>query len=195
MSSRIVTEPHFFTSPAEFRTWLATHHRSATELWVGYHKKSTGKPSLTWPESVDQALCFGWIDGVRRSLGAEAYTIRFTPRRDASVWSDRNLRRMEVLLEAGLVRRAGKDAYERRKEHLSRRYSFEQDEIALPPELEKRFRANRRAWKHFGGETASYRKAVTWWVVSARREETRLRRLDRLIEDSAAGFRIKEMRR
>lgn len=188
-------EPTFFETPATFRRWLRTHHAKETELWVGFHRKATGRPSLTWPESVDEALCFGWIDGIRKSVDEYSYTIRFTPRKPRSIWSDRNIRRMEALLEEGRVAELGREAWARREEDRSRRYAFEQGEVGLPPGFEKRFRANGKAWAFFSDEAAHYRKVATWWVISAKRESTRERRLAALIEDSEAGRRIGPMRR
>ena len=187
--------PVFFDSPAAFRRWLEKHHGNEQELWVGFHKKGTGRPSLTWPESVDEALCFGWIDGVRKSLDGDSYTIRFTPRQPNSIWSDKNIRRMEELRAAGRVRPAGEAAFGRRREDRSRRYSFEQNRVKLPEEFEGTFRANRKAWKFFQAQAPYYRRTVTWWVISAKREETRRRRLETLIADSEAGRRIAAMRR
>jgi uncharacterized protein YdeI (YjbR/CyaY-like superfamily) len=189
-------EPTFFATPAEFRAWLEEHHDSERELHVGYYKKGTGRPSMTWPESVDQALCFGWIDGVRRSLGEEAYTIRFTPRQARSTWSAVNLKRVPELIEAELMRPAGMRAYEARTEDRSQIYSYEQrGDAALSAEQEERFRAQPAAWDFFQAQPAGYRKTATWWVVSAKKEETRAKRLATLIEDSAAGRRIAQLTR
>ncbi|MGH2826770.1 MAG: YdeI/OmpD-associated family protein [Actinomycetota bacterium] len=178
-------EPIFFASPAEFRTWLETHHEDTPELWVGFYKKSSGRPSITWPESVEQALCFGWIDGVRRSIDDTSYTIRFTPRRARSTWSVVNIKKANELIETGLMRPAGLEALKKRAEARSGIYSYEQRHLATLGEVyEARFRANKKAWDFFQSMPPSYRKAATWWVVSARKEDTRLRRLARLIEDS-----------
>ena len=184
----------FFASPAAFRAWLATHHESASELWVGFHRKGTGRPSLTWPESVDEALCFGWIDGVRKRVDDERYVIRFTPRKPASAWSAVNLAKMEALLAEGRVKPAGLAAYERRSEAKSRIYSYEQRRQAtFPPELARRFRAEKGAWKFFAAQPPGYRSIATFWVVSAKREETRLRRLQKLIDCSAEGRRLPQL--
>jgi uncharacterized protein YdeI (YjbR/CyaY-like superfamily) len=185
-------EPVFFATPAEFRAWLEEHHDERTELLVGFYKKGTGKPSITWPESVDQALCFGWIDGVRRSLGADAYTIRFTPRKPNSVWSTANVKRANELVELGQMRQAGLRAFEARTERRVGIYSYEQarDAARLDPEQEREFRANPAAWEWFERQPPWYRRGATWWVVSAKREETRKRRLATLIEDSANGRTI-----
>jgi uncharacterized protein YdeI (YjbR/CyaY-like superfamily) len=181
-------KPRFFAGPEEFRAWLEDNHHAATELLVGFHKKGSGKPSITWPESVEQALCFGWIDGVRRSLGDDSYTIRFTPRRSSSTWSRVNLEKVEELKSRGLMRPAGLRAYDERREARTGIYSYEQREAAaLPGEYEERLRANPAAWEFWTSRPPSYRKAAVWWVVSAKREETRERRLTRLIDDSQEG--------
>ena len=189
-------EPVFFATPEEFRAWLSDHHDSETELIVGLYRKGTGRPSITWPESVDEALCYGWIDGVRRKIDDESYSIRFTPRRPSSTWSEVNTRRAVELIRAGRMQPDGLRAYEARQPDRSGGYSFEQrGEVALDPELESRFRAEPAAWAFFQSQPPGYRRTVTWWVMSAKREETRARRLATLIEDSAAGRKIKELRR
>jgi uncharacterized protein YdeI (YjbR/CyaY-like superfamily) len=181
-------KPTFFAKPQEFRTWLEHNHETATELLVGFHKKGTGKPSMTWPESVEQALCFGWIDGVRRSLGDDSYTIRFTPRKRTSTWSRVNLEKVEELKRRGLMRPAGLLAHKARRAAKTGIYSYEQRESAeLPVEYGERLRADPAAWEFWTSRPPSYRKAAVWWVVSAKREETRERRLARLIEDSRSG--------
>jgi uncharacterized protein YdeI (YjbR/CyaY-like superfamily) len=184
-------EPAFFESPADFRAWFEEHHESESELLVGFYKKASGKPSITWPESVDQALCFGWIDGVRRSLGDEAYTIRFTPRKPRSNWSAVNVKRMKELLAEGLVHPAGEAAYERRSDDRTAIYSYEQRKSAqLPEEFEARLRANPAAAEFYDAQPPWYRRTAAHWVISAKREATRERRLAQLIEDSANGRRI-----
>jgi len=184
-------EPTFFATPAEFRAWLEEHHETETELLVGFYKKTSGKPSITWPESVDQALCFGWIDGVRRSLGEEAYTIRFTPRKPRSNWSAVNVQRMRELIDEGLVHPAGMAAFERRSDDRTAIYAYEQRKNAqLPPEYERRLRADAAASEFFDAQPPWYRRTATHWVISAKREATRERRLAQLIEDSASGRRI-----
>lgn len=188
-------EPHFFPAPADFRDWLEKHHAHETELLVGFYKKDSGKPSLTWPESVDEALCFGWIDGIRRSLGAESYTIRFTPRKATSTWSAVNIRRMAELEAEGRVRPAGREAFEKRSEARSGIYAYEQrHEAELSAADEARFRANAPAWERFQAMPAGYRKTAIWWVVSAKRGETRQKRLGTLIDDSEHGRRIAQLR-
>lgn len=181
-------KPTFFATPEEFRAWLEENHETEAELLVGFHKKASGRPSITWPESVEQALCFGWIDGVRRSLGDTSYTIRFSPRKPSSTWSKVNLEKVEDLKRRGLMRPAGLRAFEERREAKTGVYSYEQREAAaLPADYEARLRSNAPAWEHWMSRPPSYRKAAVWWVVSAKREETRERRLARLIEDSEAG--------
>jgi len=180
----------FFKSPGDFRKWLQKYHASTQELLVGYYKKSSGRPSMTWPESVDQALCFGWIDGIRKSVDEVSYTIRFTPRRPGSIWSSINIKRVEELTKDGLMQPAGLKAFEARKENKSGIYSYEQRSAELPPPYEKRLRQNKAAWEFFYAQPAWYRKQAFWWVVSAKKEETRLKRLEKLIEESAQGRRV-----
>jgi len=180
----------FFKSPGEFRKWLEKHHASAPELLVGYYKKSSGRPSMTWPESVDQALCFGWIDGIRRRVDDASYTIRFTPRRPRSTWSAINIKRAEVLTKNGLMQPAGLAAYQARKEDKSGIYSYEQRSAELPAPYDEKLRQNQDAWEFLYSQPASYRKLAFWWVVSAKKEETRLKRLAKLIEVSALGRRV-----
>jgi len=188
-------DPIYFATPAKLRAWLKKHHASRTEAWAGLHKKATGASSITWPQLVDQLLCFGWIDGVRKTVDEERYKIRITPRKPGSHWSLVNLRRARELMDLGLMQPAGLAAFEVRDEHTSRRYSFERAHAALTSEYERALRANRAAWAFFDGQPPSYRKAATAWVMTAKREETRLRRLQTLIRDSAAGQRIGPLRR
>ena len=181
-------EPTFFATPDEFRAWLQEHHETESELLVGFHKKGSGRPSITWPQSVDQALCFGWIDGVRRRIDDASYSIRFTPRKARSTWSAVNVRRVGELTEQGLMHPAGLAAFERRSDDKTAIYAYEQRKAAeLDPEQERLFRANEQAWAWFQAQPASYRRTATYWVISAKREETRQRRLERLISDSAAA--------
>jgi uncharacterized protein YdeI (YjbR/CyaY-like superfamily) len=187
-------EPTFFAVPADFRAWLEENHERESELLVGFYKKATGRPSITWPEAVDEALCFGWIDGIRRSLGDESYTIRFTPRKPRSTWSAVNIERAKELVAKGRMRPAGLAAFEARSDDRSAIYSYEQrHEARLAPGEEREFRANERAWEFFQGQPPSYRKPALWWVVSAKREETRARRLRTLIDDSASGRRLRRL--
>jgi uncharacterized protein YdeI (YjbR/CyaY-like superfamily) len=183
-------KPTFFATPAAWRAWLEKHHADQKELLVGFYKKDSGKPSITWPESVDGALCFGWIDGVRRRIDDVSYSIRFTPRKPSSNWSVVNMKRVEELSGQGLMRPAGIQAFEARQESRSGIYSFEQRDIQFEKAQERRFRANAAAWKFFQSQPPSYRHLAIWRVISAKREETRTKRLDRLIEDSEHGRRI-----
>ncbi|HTD52074.1 MAG TPA: YdeI/OmpD-associated family protein [Thermoanaerobaculia bacterium] len=189
-------KPKFFATPATFRAWLEAHHRTEKELLVGFHKKGTGKPSITWPESVDEALCFGWIDGVRHSLNARAYTIRFTPRRPTSIWSAVNVGRVAELTKRGRIQPAGLRAFAARTPGRTGIYAFERAEAAkLTKSQEKALRANRKAAAFFEAQPPGYRRTAIHWVISAKQEETRERRLGQLIADSAAGRRIGPLRR
>ena len=187
-------EPKFFATPSDFRAWLEVHHEQETELWVGYYKTSTGKPSITWPESVDQALCFGWIDGIRKSIDEESYRIRFTPRKPTSNWSEVNTNRVKELTQLGLMHPAGLKAFEKRS--ADQTYSYEQrSNAALSEEDEQQLRANQQAWEFFQKQPSSYRKAAIWWVISAKQEKMRKSRLARLIDDSANGQTIPPLTR
>lgn len=175
-------DPVFFADPKQWRRWLEKHHATATEVWVGLHKKASGLPSITRPEAVDEALCFGWIDGVRQSIDDTSYKNRFTPRRTGSNWSEKNVNRVRELIDLGLMRPAGLRTFEARKEQKSRVYSYEQRHLArLEPLHERKLRANKKAWSYFEASPSSYRKAAIWWVLSAKQEATRLRRLEQLI--------------
>ncbi|HKB90526.1 MAG TPA: YdeI/OmpD-associated family protein [Opitutaceae bacterium] len=182
----------YFKTPADFRSWFERHHASTSELWVGFYKKSSGTPSITWPESVDAALCFGWIDGVRKMIDAERYVIRFTPRKASSTWSSINHRRIQELIAQGLVQQAGLNAFERREEKKTGIYSYEQrKQQQFEPAHEKIFRKNKTAWTFFQAQPPGYRAILTWWVLSAKQEATRLKRLDKLIDESAHGRRMR----
>jgi uncharacterized protein YdeI (YjbR/CyaY-like superfamily) len=195
-AGRSPAQPRCFTSPAAFRIWLERHHRTRRELHVGFHKRHTGKPSLTWPEAVDEALCFGWIDGVRRCLDDARYTIRFTPRNPDSTWSAVNLKRVRALRKAGRMRPAGLRLFHGRDRKQSGLYSFEQRRrIRLPPLLADRFRADANAWTFFRRQAPWYRRTATFWVVSAKREATRLKRLAILIAHSARERRAPPLAR
>lgn len=180
-------EPTFFETPAELRKWLVANFAEASELWVGYYKKGSGKASVTWPESVDEALCFGWIDGVRYSVDETSYKIRFSPRRKGSTWSAVNIRRAEELISEGRMQPAGLAAFEARQENKSGIYSYEQREENLPEPYSGKLQSNPAAWEFFQSQSASFRKAVYWWIVSAKKEETRQKHLDELIEACAQG--------
>lgn len=183
-------KPTFFKTPAAFRAWFEAHHESEKELWVGYYKKASGKPSIDWPESVDQGLCFGWIDGIRKTIDAESYMIRFTPRRKQSHWSAVNIKRFAELEKEGLIQPAGKAAYQRRTEQNSVQAAYERGEVELSPEYIKEFKQNPTAWDYYEQLPPFAKKISTWFVMSAKREDTRLRRLRILIESSAKGERL-----
>ena len=188
--------PKFFETPAAFRAWLEENHETASELVVGFYKRASGKKSITWPQSVDEALCFGWIDGVRRSLGDHAYTIRFTPRKSTSNWSAINVARVADLTKLGRMRPAGLRAFDARKPEKTAIYAFERKKTAtLTTAQEKRLRANRKAAAFFDAQPPWYQRTVIHWVISAKREETRERRLSILIRDSAAGRTVPPLTR
>jgi uncharacterized protein YdeI (YjbR/CyaY-like superfamily) len=189
-------EPTFFPTPADLRDWLERNHEKEKELLVGFYKKGSGKPSITWPELVDEALCFGWIDGIRRGIDEESYTIRLTPRKPTSNWSSVNIRRVGELTSEGRMTPAGLAAFEKRSEHRSGIYAYEQRKQAkLEPDQEREFRANAEAWSFFQAQPAGYRQTATYWVVNAKREETRRKRLATLIDDSASGRRLRHLTR
>jgi len=179
-------KPLFFATLAAWRAWLEQHHAGTAELWVGLYKRESGRPSITWPEAADGALCFGWIDGVRRSIDDISYKIRFTPRKQRSVWSAVNIKRATDLSSRGLMHPAGLAAFEKRDGNRSEIYSYEQRNNAkLSPAYEKKFRTHSEAWKFFHTQPPGYRRICSWWVISAKKEETRLKRLAALIEHSA----------
>jgi uncharacterized protein YdeI (YjbR/CyaY-like superfamily) len=179
-------EPIFFKTPNEFRKWLEKHHETEKELLVGFYKVGTKKPSMTWSEAVDQALCFGWIDGVRRSIDDESYCNRFTPRKPTSNWSAINIKKVEELTKAGLMTPAGQKAFELRKEEKSGVYSHE----ILDPAYEKQFKSNKKAWEFFNNQAPSYKKVMLHWIMSAKQEKTRLSRLEKAIRESELGKRV-----
>jgi uncharacterized protein YdeI (YjbR/CyaY-like superfamily) len=182
--------PKFFETAEDLRAWFEEHHETAAELWVGLYKKSSGRPSIAWPEVVDEALCFGWIDGIRKSIDSERYMNRLTPRKPKSHWSAVNVRRFGQLKRQGRVRPAGQRAFDlRRKDETGVSYEL-RHQITLDPAFERRFRAKKRAWSWFQAQAPSYRTMAVYWVMSAKREEARVRRLERLIEDSAKGQRV-----
>jgi uncharacterized protein YdeI (YjbR/CyaY-like superfamily) len=188
--SAVSPDAIFFSTPAEFRAWLEEHHESASEVWVGYYKKATGKPTMTWSEAVDEALCFGWIDGKVQRIDDERHRQRFTPRRPTSNWSEVNIAKVAELRAQGRIRPAGEAAFAARRQEPAP-YSYERrHEAAFDADQEATFRANEAAWAWFSGQSASYRAMATFWVVSAKRPETRARRLGRLIESSADGQRL-----
>lgn len=185
-------KPTFFRGPSDFRKWLNRYHASKSELLVGFYRKDSGRPSITWPESVDQALCFGWIDSIRRNIDDISYSIRFTPRRPGSTWSGVNINRARVLIKQGQMRPAGLKAFDERRENKSGIYSYEQRKLDLEEPYNQLLRKNEAARKFFQTQSASYRKAVYWWIMSAKREETRLKRLERLAAFSARQQRLPE---
>jgi uncharacterized protein YdeI (YjbR/CyaY-like superfamily) len=189
-------EARFFRTPEDWRAWLGAHAAEGGEIWVGFFKRGAGGSGLTWPESVDQALCFGWIDGRRQSIDATRYRIRFTPRGPRSIWSSVNVARVAELEAEGLMQPAGLEAFARRRDDRSGVYSHEQaGEPVLDAGAEARFRERAGAWEFFQAEAPSYRKAALWWVVNAKRTETRERRLETLIGDSAEGRRLRHLQR
>lgn len=185
----------FFKSSSELRKWFHKNHLTSTELWVGFHRKQTGKQVFTWPEAVDEALCVGWIDGIRKKVDEESYCNRFTPRKKSSNWSNVNIKRIQELMEAGLVLEAGKKTFETRDLRRQQSASFEQEKVEFTPAYLKKFKANKNAWKFYEAQTNTYKKQSAWYVISAKQEETRLRRLDLLIYDSENGIHIKPLRR
>lgn len=195
MAAKPSPKPKYFATPAQWRAWLEKHHAGKDELLVGFWKRETGKPSITWPESVDQALCFGWIDGVRRSLGPESYTIRFTRRRPGSTWSAINIRKVAELEKAGQMAAAGRAAFKGRTQSKSAIYAYEQDRknAKLPPEAIQRFKADPRAWACFSGLPDWYLRNLAWWFLSAKKPETREKRLAQKVKDAASGKLIADM--
>lgn len=186
-------QPRFFKTAADFRRWLETHHDRASEIWVGFCRKSSGRPSISYPEAVDEALCFGWIDGIRKKVDEQRYMNRFTPRRARSIWSAINLARIEALRAEGRLAPSGLAAFEARDPRRSGRYSFENRPTTLGRAAERAFKADPVAWSFFNAQPPSYRRVATWWVVSAVKEETRQRRLAALIECSRNGRRIPQV--
>jgi uncharacterized protein YdeI (YjbR/CyaY-like superfamily) len=182
----------FFKSRAELRKWFRANHAKAKELWVGYYKKETGKPTVTWSESVDEALCFGWIDGIRKRVDAESYTNRFTPRRKGSVWSPVNIARVKVLTEQKRMRSPGLKAFAERLEYKFGTYSYEQRRDQLPEPYAGLLKKNKAAWTFFQTHPPYYRKQLGWWIVSAKKEETRMARLKQLIDAASRGKRVHE---
>ncbi|NRF69332.1 YdeI/OmpD-associated family protein [Aquincola sp. S2] len=185
-----VGDVRYFARAADFRRWLKTQHARAEPQWVGFWKLDSGQPSISWPESVDEALCVGWIDGVRKRLDDQRYVIRFSPRRAGSIWSAVNIKRFGELQAAGRVLPAGETAFANRREDKSRVYAFEQGTITFSPEQEAALRADPAAWAFFSRQPPSYRKVITWWVISAKLPATQAKRLQKLIETSAAGKRV-----
>lgn len=182
--------PKFFPTQTDFRQWLNENHHQETELLVGFYKIGSGIPSMTWSESVDQALCFGWIDGVRRSIDAESYSIRFTPRKPKSVWSAVNIKKVEELNKLGLMKPSGMAAFAKREESKSAIYAYENKPAKFPEEFQKLFQSNSKAWDFFENQPNGYRKTMMYWVMSAKQEITRQKRLEKLITQSEFGKRL-----
>ncbi|MGZ5134834.1 MAG: YdeI/OmpD-associated family protein [Flavitalea sp.] len=190
MESKLI----FFSTPSGFRKWLAKNHSNVTEQWVGFYKKDSGKPSITWPESVDQALCYGWIDGIRKSIDEVSYMIRFTPRKKGSNWSIVNIKRVAELRKLGVMKPAGLKIFKARDPGKVPMYSFEQQEMKLSASYEKKLMANKKAWLFFQSQAPYYRRTASWWVISAKQEQTQLKRLEILITSSERGERIPMLR-
>ncbi|WP_343615117.1 YdeI/OmpD-associated family protein [Flavobacterium sp.] len=182
--------PTFFSTQEQFRAWLEKNYQTETELLVGYYRVSTKKPCMTWSESVDQALCFGWIDGIRRTIDEESYTIRFTPRKKSSIWSAINIKKVEVLTKAGLMKEAGLKAFSFRSEERSKIYSHENEAYVFDPNLENQFKANETAWEYFDKQAPSYKRVVVHWIMSAKQEKTRVSRLEKTINFSFEQKRV-----
>ncbi len=180
----------FFPTQQDFRQWLQENHKTKTELIVGFYRVGTKKPSVTWSESVDQALCFGWIDGVRKSMDEESYSIRFTPRKPTSIWSAINIKKIEELTKAGLMKPAGHDAFKLRKESKSRIYSHETENVRLSAEYGERFKGSKKAWEFFKKQAPSYQKVIIHWIMSAKQHKTQISRLEKAISESETEKRI-----
>ena len=185
-----ITDLTFFSNTADLHAWLQAHHDDARELWVGFYKKGSGHTSTTYPEALDEMLCFGWIDGIRKRVDDLSFAIRFTPRKKDSIWSQVNIKRVGELTEDGRMQPSGLKVFGERKAENTGLYSFEQTERKLDPALEEQFRADKQAWYYFQSQPPSYRRTAIWWVISPKREETKQRRLATLIEDSRQGRRL-----
>lgn len=186
-------EIRFFTTEEEFADWLGNNHATASDLWVGYYKKRTGRPSITWSQSVDAALCYGWIDGVRKSIDAQSYKIRFTPRNPKSVWSAVNVNKVKKLTKLGKMKPAGLALYNIRKDEEG--YTSDSRRMSLDPKFEEELKASETAWAFFSGLAPSYKRDSIWWVMSAKREETRLKRFAILLASSKDGKKIPMLRK
>jgi uncharacterized protein YdeI (YjbR/CyaY-like superfamily) len=182
-------KPRFFKTPADFRAWLERHHADTPELWVGFFKKISGKAGISYKEGVDAALCYGWIDGIKKRVDEHSYTHRFTPRRARSIWSNINTRRMAELIQEGLVAPPGIEAFGRREARRTGVYTFENRTRTLPPPLEKLFKANKKAWEFFRAQPPGYQTLATGWIASAKKDETQRKRLQIIIDASAKGTR------
>lgn len=187
--------PTFFPTPADFRRWLEEHHATAEFLWVGYYKKATNRPSVTWEDTVEEALCYGWIDGIRKSRDHESYVARFTPRKPKSVWSQRNIDLVERLTAEGRMRAPGLAAFAHKDVHPDSGYAVATMDGALPEEMVQRFKKSASAWAFYQAQPPGYRRQAARWVTTAKRDETRDRRLATLIDDSGNGLRLKQFRK
>ena len=185
-----ILKPIFFRSALEFRRWLEKHHDTAREIWVGFYKKGSGRGGIAYAEAVDQALCYGWIDGIRKRIDEEGYTNRFSPRTSKSVWSNINIKRAEQLQRLGLMQPPGVKAFETRDPARSGIYSFENRPTTLAPALERRFKANKKAWLFFQAQPPGYRSLIIIMVMSAKQDETKERRLERVMKASEKGLRL-----
>jgi uncharacterized protein YdeI (YjbR/CyaY-like superfamily) len=183
--------PIFFKNQSDLRKWFEKNHNVKSELLIGFFKSKSCKTGITWSQSVDEALCFGWIDGIRKSIDIESYNIRFTPRKPGSIWSAVNINKVEKLTRLGLMQPAGISAYNKREKNKSKIYSYEKEPVVLDKEYKKKFKANKKAWKYFNLQPPSYQKPAINWVMSAKQRETCVRRLNILIKDSEAGEKIK----
>ena len=186
-------KPRFFRSPADFRAWLERHHADTPDLWVGFYKKSSGKAGISYKEGVDVALCYGWIDGIKKRVDENSYMHRFTPRRARSIWSVINTKRLTELIKEGLVAAPGLEAFQQRDEKRSGIYTYENRARVLAPALEKVFKANRAAWEFFRAQPPGYQKLATGWIMSAKKEETQRKRLEVIVAASAKGTRTRWM--
>ena len=184
----------FFKNSAEFRQWLHDHHEKESELWLGYYKKNSGKANYTWSETVDQALCYGWIDGIRKSIDEDRYMIRFTPRKPKSIWSAVNIKKIKELKEKGLMQAAGLAAYAKKEANRSNVYSFEQEELKLDEVYLKQIKANKQAWEYFQSLSPSYTKSTIWYVMSAKREATRQKRIQLLVDCCEKGEKLPQFK-
>jgi uncharacterized protein YdeI (YjbR/CyaY-like superfamily) len=184
-------KPRFFKSASAFRTWLEKHHGSTRELWVGFYKKASGKKAIAYPDAVDAALCFGWIDGVKKRVDGDSYMHRFSPRRAGSIWSAINSRRATELIALGVMAPPGLEVFERRDRAKTKLYSYENRPTAFDTAIERTFRANAAVWTFFRSQPPGYQKLMIFWIMSAKKDDTRLRRLSALIKSSAEGVRIR----
>jgi uncharacterized protein YdeI (YjbR/CyaY-like superfamily) len=184
------SSPQFFESADQLHAWFGQHHASASHLWIGFHKKTSASGGLQYAEALDAALCFGWIDGVRKSISATSYMIRFSPRKSKSIWSRINIKRALELSASGQMHPSGLKVFESRREEATERYSYEQGKLQMPPSYLARFQQNQKAWRYFQSTPVGYQRKATWWLISAKQEPTRERRLEQLIEGSAKSQRL-----